>query len=56
MNAMMAGGEFDENLVETVDSKIASWQALLPASKKDPMRMDGTIDEVMWQAQSSAAM
>ncbi|KAF2828271.1 hypothetical protein CC86DRAFT_439329 [Ophiobolus disseminans] len=56
MKAVQTGGGFDETLVDTVDAKIASWQALLPVCKKDPMRMDGTVDEVMFQCHSSAAI
>ncbi|KAF2023109.1 hypothetical protein EK21DRAFT_95187 [Setomelanomma holmii] len=40
----------------SIDAKIAAWYALLPTSKKDPLRMDGTIDEVMWSALTQAAM
>jgi hypothetical protein len=56
MNSMLEGGSFDERLVATVDAKIASWQALLPACKTDSLQMDGTVDEVMWHAHSSVAM
>jgi len=56
MDIILAGSGFDEKLVEIVDGKVASWQALLPACKRDPMRMDGTVDEVMFQCHSSAAM
>ncbi|KAL6711772.1 hypothetical protein ACN47E_002815 [Coniothyrium glycines] len=47
---------FTEELVAIMDTKIAAWHALLPARKKDPLRLDGTHDEVMWQAHLSAAI
>jgi hypothetical protein len=56
MNTVMRGGNFDENLIAIIDAKIASWQALLPVGKKDPLQMDGTVDEVMWYAHASAAV
>jgi nicotinate-nucleotide pyrophosphorylase (carboxylating) len=56
METLIQGGSYNEALVESIDAKAASWLALLPASKKDPLRMDGTIDEVMWAALSQAAM
>jgi hypothetical protein len=34
-----------------MDTKLAIWSSLLPASKKDPLRKDGTVDEVMFLAQ-----
>ena len=56
MTTLFDGGSFDEMLVADVDTKVASWLALLPACKRDPMLMDGTVDEVMWAAHTSAAM
>ncbi|KAH7406715.1 hypothetical protein DE146DRAFT_402193 [Phaeosphaeria sp. MPI-PUGE-AT-0046c] len=50
------GRRLDEDLIDSIDVKVASWQALLPACKKDPFYLDGTIDEVMWQAHASAAV
>ncbi|KAH8728108.1 hypothetical protein GQ44DRAFT_610186 [Phaeosphaeriaceae sp. PMI808] len=56
MKTMVEGGSFDEHLISIVDAKIASWRALLPVCKQDPLQSDGTVDEVIWQAHSSAAI
>jgi hypothetical protein len=34
-----------------MDTKLAIWSTLLPACKRDPLRKDGTVDEVMFLAQ-----
>jgi hypothetical protein len=39
-----------ESVVETVDLKLASWFSLLPPCKKDPLQMNGEVDEVLFTA------
>jgi hypothetical protein len=39
-----------------MDTKIAIWHSLLPPTKRDPLRQDGTVDEVMFQAHMIGAM
>lgn len=39
-----------QELVESVDARIASWFHHIPESKMELMRADGTIDEMMFQA------
>ncbi|KAL1969176.1 hypothetical protein VTN77DRAFT_430 [Rasamsonia byssochlamydoides] len=39
-----------QELVEAVDARIASWFHHLPESKAELMRADGTVDEMMFQA------
>lgn len=56
MKMMLELGAFSETLVAAIDAKVAAWHALLPMSKKDPLRLDGSVDEVMWSAHLSAAM
>lgn len=56
MKMVLESGHFSESLTDLIDHKVASWHAMLPACKKDPLRADGRIDEVMWQAHLSAAM
>lgn len=56
MKIVMKTASFSESLTTLIDTKVASWQALLPSSKKEALREDGTVDEVMWQAHISAAM
>ncbi|KAF2443935.1 nicotinate-nucleotide diphosphorylase [Karstenula rhodostoma CBS 690.94] len=48
MKSFIETGVFNTAFVTGVDAKIAVWQSLLPASKRDPMRQDGSIDEVMF--------
>ena len=47
----MLSGTFGEDSIEMMDTKLAIWSSMLPASKKDPLRKDGTVDEVMFLAQ-----
>jgi hypothetical protein len=56
MNTVQAGRGIDEDLLKSRGTKVASWQTLLPASKKDPLRLDGTVDDVMYQCHGSAAV
>jgi hypothetical protein len=39
-----------EAMIERCDTKFAIWTTLLPASKRDPLRRDGSVDEVMFLA------
>lgn len=39
-----------EDIVESVDARIASWNHHVPESKMELIRADGTIDEMMFQA------
>jgi hypothetical protein len=41
---------FGEDMIERCDTKFAIWTSLLPASKRDPLRRDGRVDEVMYMA------
>ena len=45
-----AVGAFNDNIINEVDTKSAAWLAMLPLEKKDPMRADGTVDEIMFLA------
>ena len=56
MRSVVQTMTFSDSLVATIDAKIAAWQALLPACKKDPMRPNGSLDEIMFQAHLMAAM
>ncbi|KAL5380780.1 hypothetical protein DPSP01_007581 [Paraphaeosphaeria sporulosa] len=56
MKSFMETGVFNAAFVATVDAKIAIWHSLLPASKRDPMRQDGTVDEVMFLAHLMASI
>jgi hypothetical protein len=56
MKTFMETGVFNTAFVAIVDAKLAVWHSLLPASKRDPMRQDGTIDEVMFLAHLMASM
>ncbi|KAF2000479.1 nicotinate-nucleotide diphosphorylase [Amniculicola lignicola CBS 123094] len=51
MKSFVQTGTFGEALISSVDTKVAVWNSLLPASKKDPLRPDGKVDEVMFLAQ-----
>lgn len=55
MQSFTQTGVFSDALIAAIDAKVAAWQALLPACKKDPMRVDGTIDEIIFQAHLMAA-
>ncbi|KAI4955716.1 hypothetical protein J4E91_001577, partial [Alternaria rosae] len=47
---------FSETMTENCDMKLAIWSSMLPACKKDPLRPDGQVDEVMYMAHMCAAM
>ncbi|KAL2009369.1 hypothetical protein VTN00DRAFT_7563 [Thermoascus crustaceus] len=42
--------EGQQDMVEAIDARIASWFHHLPESKSEPMRPDGSVDEMMFQA------
>lgn len=56
MQAFATSAQFSQELIDSCDARIAAWHSLLPANKKDPMRKDGTVDEVMYMAHMVAAM
>lgn len=56
MRTVVQSGTFSDSLIDAVDAKVAAWQSLLPACKKDPMLQNGNIDEIMFQAHLMAAM
>jgi hypothetical protein len=56
MKTFVETGVFNTAFVAIVDAKLAVWHSLLPVSKRDPMRQDGTIDEVMFLAHLMASM
>jgi hypothetical protein len=45
-----------ESLIDTADAKVAIWQSLLPSCKQEPLRPDGTVDEVLFLAHMCATM
>lgn len=49
-------GTFTDTLISAVDAKVAIWQSLLPACKKDPLRADGKVDEIIYLAHLVIAM
>ena len=56
MNHYVLTGTLGDALIDSCDTKIAAWQSLLPAVKRDPLRRDGTVDELMFMAHAMAAM
>jgi hypothetical protein len=56
MQTFIRTSTISETLVAAVDAKVAAWQSLLPACKKDPMRQNGKVDEIMFQAHLLAAV
>jgi hypothetical protein len=50
MDMFLESGTFGEAIIERCDTKVAIWTSLLPACKRDPLRGDGSIDEVMFTA------
>ncbi|KAH7095127.1 Quinolinate phosphoribosyl transferase [Paraphoma chrysanthemicola] len=50
MDMFLETGTFGEAMIERCDTKLAIWTSLLPACKKDPLRKDGRVDEVMFAA------
>ncbi|XP_044717710.1 C6 zinc finger domain-containing protein [Hirsutella rhossiliensis] len=45
----IAGGS-PSSLVKNAEANIMSWHLHLPQSKRDPVRVDGTVDEVLFRA------
>ncbi|KAF1956692.1 nicotinate-nucleotide diphosphorylase [Byssothecium circinans] len=56
MRSFIELGTFTDSLIASVDAKVAAWQSLLPVSKRDPLRVDGKVDEVMFMAHEMAAV
>ena len=56
MRCFLETGTFGDTLICAIDAKVAIWQSLLPACKKDPLQPDGRVDEVMFMAHMIAAM
>ena len=56
MRSFVKLGTFTDSLVASVDVKVAAWQSLLPACKRDALRSDGKVDEVMFMAHEMAAI
>lgn len=50
MRTFLETGQFTESLTSLTEAKLAIWKNLLPASKKDPLRHDGKVDEIMYLA------
>ncbi|PVI03287.1 nicotinate-nucleotide diphosphorylase [Periconia macrospinosa] len=49
-------GRLHDEYVNLIDAKVAAWQSLLPSCKRDPLRQDGTVDEVMFMAHETVAI
>ena len=49
MTSFIQTGTLDEAIVDRCDTKVAVWTSLLPASKKDPLRKNGQVDEIMYE-------
>ncbi|KAF2629875.1 nicotinate-nucleotide diphosphorylase [Macroventuria anomochaeta] len=56
MNMFATSSQFSRELIDTMDAKIAIWHSLLPSVKRDPMRKDGTVDEVIYTAHMIGAI
>ena len=50
MDMFLETGTFGEAIIERCDTKLAIWTSLLPACKRDPLRRNGQVDEVMFTA------
>lgn len=50
MDMFLETGTFLETMIEHHDTKFAIWRSLLPACKREPLRNDGSVDEVMFTA------
>jgi hypothetical protein len=50
MDMFLESGNYGEVIIEYFDTKLAIWTTLLPASKEDSLRSDGSIDEIMFVA------
>ena len=56
MRSFIETGVWGEAIITSSDARVAVWQALLPASKRDPLRLDGTVDEIMFLAHMCSTM
>ncbi|KAF2827486.1 hypothetical protein CC86DRAFT_290224 [Ophiobolus disseminans] len=54
MEILIDTWSFGEAMVELCDTKLAVWTSLLPVCKRDPLRRDGSVDEVMFTAHMNA--
>ena len=55
MNTFLDTAVVSEALVQNCDTKLAIWSSLLPACKKDPLRLGGQVDEVMYVVRPASA-
>ncbi|KAF2011666.1 nicotinate-nucleotide diphosphorylase [Aaosphaeria arxii CBS 175.79] len=53
MRVFTETGQFSEALIASADTKVAIWRSLLPACKRDAVKPDGSVDEVMFMAHMS---
>lgn len=56
MGTFATSAQFTRELVDSCDAKMAIWHSMLPSVKKEPMRKDGTVDEVLYMAHMIGAM
>jgi hypothetical protein len=56
MRQFASAPRFSKELIDTMDTKIAVWHSQLPAAKRDPLQIDGTVDEIMFMAHMIRAM
>ena len=56
MREFASAPRFSKELIDAVDTKIAVWHSQLPAVKRDPLRIDGTVDEIMFIAHMIGAV
>ena len=56
MSSFASAPQFSNELIDTMDTKIAIWHSMLPLVKREPQRKDGTVDEIMFMAHMIGAM
>jgi hypothetical protein len=56
MRSAVDAGSIMDVLISDIDTKVAIWQTLLPACKKEPLRLNGEVDEVMFLAHLISTM
>ncbi|KAF2175573.1 hypothetical protein K469DRAFT_724074 [Zopfia rhizophila CBS 207.26] len=56
MRTFVETGSFGDTLVSNAETKLAIWKSLLPTCKRDPLRPNGTVDEVMFLAHEISAI
>ncbi|KAF2869159.1 hypothetical protein BDV95DRAFT_609393 [Massariosphaeria phaeospora] len=56
MTSFLKMGYFDDDFINTVDTKVAVWRSLLPHCKREPQQGNGDIDEVMFFAHQLAGI